>query len=159
MPEPAIAGYHSFVRIGRGGLGDVYRAVETATGATVAVKVLRDVSDSSLAWHRTRRELTALVALMGHRHVIGPIELIDHVDGPALVMEYAAGGSVASAVTVSGTTGKWYEFDVTSYVKQRLAAGATTVSFALLAPTAGEGWAGFDSDEVTTATRPEFAAV
>jgi hypothetical protein len=98
MPERAIAGYHSFVRIGRGGLGDVYRAVETATGATVAVKVLRDVSDSSLAWHRTRRELTALMALMGHRHVIGPIELIDHVDGPALVMEYAAGGSVADVL-------------------------------------------------------------
>ena len=95
MAEPAIAGYHSFVRIGRGGLGDVYRAVEAATGATVAVKVLRDVSDSSLAWHRTRRELTALMALSGHPHVIGPIELIDHADGPALVMEYAEGGSVA----------------------------------------------------------------
>jgi serine/threonine protein kinase len=95
MSEPAIAGYHSFVRIGRGGLGDVYRAVELATGATVAIKVLRDVSDSSLAWHRTRRELTALMALCGHPHVIGPIDLIDHVDGPALVMEYAEGGSVA----------------------------------------------------------------
>ena len=95
MPEPAIAGYHSFVRIGKGGLGDVYRAVEAATGAPVAVKVLRDVSDSSLAWHRTRRELTALMALSGHPHVIGPIELIDHIDGPALVMEFADGGSVA----------------------------------------------------------------
>ena len=95
MAEPAIAGYHSFVRIGRGGLGDVYRAFESATGATVAVKVLRDVSDSSLAWHRTRRELTALMALSGHPHVIGPIELIDHADGPALVMEHAEGGSVA----------------------------------------------------------------
>lgn len=95
MPEPAIPGYHSFVRIGKGGLGDVYRAIEWATGATVAVKVLRDVSDSSLAWHRTRRELTALMALSGHPHVIGPIELIDHADGPALVMEYAEGGSVA----------------------------------------------------------------
>ena len=88
MSEPAIAGYHSFVRIGRGGLGDVYRAIETVSGGTVAVKVLRDVSDSSLAWHRTRRELTALMALSGHPHVIGPIELIDHTDGPALVMEY-----------------------------------------------------------------------
>ena len=95
MPEPAIAGYDSFVRIGRGGLGDVYRAVESTTGATVAIKVLRDVSDSSLAWHRTRRELTALMALSGHPHVIGPIDLIDHTDGPALVMEYAEGGSLA----------------------------------------------------------------
>jgi len=73
----------------------VYRAVESATGATVAVKVLRDVCDSSLAWHRTRRELTALMALSGHPHVIGPIELIEHGERPALVMEYAEGGSVA----------------------------------------------------------------
>ena len=60
MAEPEIAGYHSFVRIGSGGLGDVFRAVDRSTGATVAIKVLRDVSDSSVAWHRTRRELTAL---------------------------------------------------------------------------------------------------
>ena len=59
---PAIDGYADLVPIGRGGLGDVYRAVQTATGADVAIKVLRDVSDTSVAWHRTRRELTALLA-------------------------------------------------------------------------------------------------
>ncbi|MCB0969467.1 MAG: serine/threonine protein kinase, partial [Ilumatobacter sp.] len=62
---------------------------------TVAIKVLRDVSDSSVAWHRTQRELTALVALSGHAHVVRLIELLDLPTGPALVMEYAPGGSVA----------------------------------------------------------------
>ena len=95
MTEPEIDGYHSLVRIGSGGLGDVFRAVDQATGATVAIKVLRDVSDSSVAWHRTRRELTALETLSGHPNVIRPIALLELAGGPALVMEYAPGGSVA----------------------------------------------------------------
>jgi hypothetical protein len=90
----AIDGYAGLARIGRGGLGDVYRATRVSTGGTVAVKVLRDVSDESVAWHRTRRELTALVALAGHANVIQLLELIELDQGPALVMEYAPGGSV-----------------------------------------------------------------
>ena len=90
-----IDGYADIERIGQGGLGDVYRATRCSTGGTVAVKVLRDVSDESVAWHRTRRELTALVSLAGHANVIQLIEVLDLPDGPGLVMEYAAGGSVA----------------------------------------------------------------
>lgn len=90
-----IEGYTEIERIGRGGLGDVYRATRPSTGATVAVKVLRDVSDESVAWHRTRRELTALVSLAGHANVIQLLEVLDLPEGPALVMEYAPGGSVA----------------------------------------------------------------
>ncbi|NNE11272.1 MAG: serine/threonine protein kinase, partial [Ilumatobacter sp.] len=48
-----------------------------------------------VAWHRTRRELTALVALAGHANVIQLIEMLELPEGPALVMEYAPGGSVA----------------------------------------------------------------
>jgi hypothetical protein len=91
----AVNGYADIERIGRGGLGDVYRATRVSTGGVVAIKVLRDVSDRSVAWHRTRRELTALVSLAGHANVVQLIELLDLHSGPALVMEYAPGGSVA----------------------------------------------------------------
>lgn len=91
----SIDGYADIVRIGRGGLGDVYRAARDSTGGTVAIKVLRDVGDQSAAWHRTRRELTALVALAGHANVIQLVELLELDQGPALVMEFAPGGSVA----------------------------------------------------------------
>jgi serine/threonine protein kinase len=94
----SIEGYVEIERIGRGGLGDVYRAVRTSTGGTVAIKVLRDISDESVAWHRTRRELTALVSLAGHANVIQLLEVLDLAEGPALVMEYAPGGSVAELV-------------------------------------------------------------
>lgn len=91
----AIDGYRDLARIGQGGLGDVYRGRRDSTGGSVAIKVLRDVSDESVAWHRTRRELTALVALGGHGNVIQLLELLELAEGPALVMEYASGGSVA----------------------------------------------------------------
>lgn len=91
-----LAGYTDLAPIGHGGLGDVYRARDTSSGATVAVKVLRDVSDESTAWHRTRRELTALASLGGHAHVIGLLGLLD--ERPGLVMEFAPGGSVAGLI-------------------------------------------------------------
>ena len=98
-----VDGYSDIERIGCGGLGDVYRATRDSTGGTVAIKVLRDVADASVAWHRTRRELTALVSLSGHAHVIQLLELLDLPGGPALVMEYAPGGSVADLYARRGT--------------------------------------------------------
>jgi len=89
-----VVGYGDCVLIGRGGVGEVYRSTRLSTGATVAIKVLQQVSDESAAWRRTRRELAAMVALAGHAHVIGVIEVHDLPGGPALVMEYAPGGSV-----------------------------------------------------------------
>jgi eukaryotic-like serine/threonine-protein kinase len=90
-----VNGYTNLEPVGQGGVGDVYRAVNELTGTTVAIKVLRDVSDQSVAWHRTRREFAALKALTGHPNVIQLIELIELEQGPALVMELAPGGSVA----------------------------------------------------------------
>ena len=104
MPTPSIetpvapieiAGYTEIERIGQGGIGTVYRATRASTGVAVAIKVLRDVSDESVAWHRTQRELMALAALTGHANVIHVFELLELPVGPALVMEYAPGGSVA----------------------------------------------------------------
>ena len=97
-----LDGYTDLERIGHGGLGDVYRAIRTSTGGTVAVKVLRDISDESVAWHRTRRELTALVSLGGHAHVIQLIEVLEHT--PGLVMEFAPGGSVAQLLDRRAST-------------------------------------------------------
>jgi hypothetical protein len=65
-----------------------------------------------------------------------------------------AAAPVATA-TVTGTAGQWYEFDVTSYLKEQKAAGATAVAFALRATTVSEGWAGFNSDEAAD-NRPEL---
>ena len=93
------AGYTEIERIGQGGIGTVYRATRASTGVVVAIKVFREVSDESVTWRRTHRELRALAALTGHANVIHVFELLELPAAPALVMEYASGGSVADLLS------------------------------------------------------------
>ena len=97
-------GFSEVASIGSGGLGDVYRATWHVTGATVAIKVLRDLEDESVAWHRIRREFEALGSLAGHRHVVQLIDLLETEHGPVLVMEYVPGGSVGDLLQRRDTT-------------------------------------------------------
>ena len=68
----------------------------------------------------------------------------------------AAGATPVATATAAGTAGTYYAFDVTAYVKQQRAAGATAVAFAVKGAAAGEGWAGFGSDEAGAADRPQL---
>jgi unsaturated chondroitin disaccharide hydrolase len=66
--------------------------------------------------------------------------------------------SAASAIasrTITGTTGTWYEFDITPYVVQQKAAGATAVALVLKATGTTDAQALFNSDE-NAASRPEL---
>jgi hypothetical protein len=55
-------------------------------------------------------------------------------------------GVLASA-TVTGTTSKWCELDLTSYLKQQKAGGASAVTLILKGTTVSDSIIQFDSDE------------
>jgi hypothetical protein len=61
----------------------------------------------------------------------------------------AIGTTPLSSRAVLGTTGAWYEFDVTKYLNAQRAAGATRVSFLLRAHSQSDPVVVFDSDEGT----------
>ncbi|GAA3197068.1 hypothetical protein GCM10010451_54240 [Streptomyces virens] len=93
-------------RLGRGGTGTVYRAVDRATGARCAVKVLRGDASSHPAGGdpRVLRELRTAEALV-HPHVVRT-----HACGYAhgryfLVMELCEGGSLEERVRRGGPLG------------------------------------------------------
>ena len=76
-------------QVGRGGLGAVYRAVDSRTGSTVALKMLPPGGDPS-AGRRLRREFDALRHLH-HPNVVRAID-VGEADGiPWLEMEYVDG--------------------------------------------------------------------
>jgi mannose/cellobiose epimerase-like protein (N-acyl-D-glucosamine 2-epimerase family) len=56
-------------------------------------------------------------------------------------------GTPIATKTISGTTGTWYTFDATSYLKQQMAAGATAVTFVLKGLAQTDQLAVFNSDE------------
>jgi hypothetical protein len=67
----------------------------------------------------------------------------------------AAAATPLATRTMSSSTAAWHVFDITEFLRQQKAAGATVVSFALRATFASEGWAGFNSDEAVS-NRPEL---
>lgn len=58
-------------------------------------------------------------------------------------------GAALASGSVVGTSGKWYELDVTDYLKTQAAAGATAVTLVLTATAASPSNILFDSDEAT----------
>jgi hypothetical protein len=62
----------------------------------------------------------------------------------------ASGTTVLGSKLISGTTSQAYTFDVSTYVKQQRAAGATAVTFVIKANTTRDAIASFTSDEATS---------
>jgi serine/threonine protein kinase len=87
-------------QVGRGGLGAVYRAIDSRTGDTVALKLLPPGSDP-VALARLEREFGALRALQ-HPNIVRVLELGDEDGIPWLSMEYVEGLALRDFLTVVG---------------------------------------------------------
>ncbi len=62
----------------------------------------------------------------------------------------ASGATALDFDTISGTTGRWYEWDVTNYVRAEKAAGRNGIAFALKRATATDTQILFNSDEAAS---------
>jgi predicted Ser/Thr protein kinase len=89
-------------RIGKGGMGVVYRAADAQTGQEVAVKVLSgDLSPDPDMLERFRREGEALRQLR-HPNIVGFVDMFQHEGQHVIVMEYVPGGSLHGLVKREG---------------------------------------------------------
>jgi tRNA A-37 threonylcarbamoyl transferase component Bud32 len=81
--------------IGRGGMGEIYRAHDELLGRTVAVKVLaeRFSADESVR-NRFTREALAAARLSGEPNTVTIFDVGEHEGRPFIVMEYLRGGSL-----------------------------------------------------------------
>jgi serine/threonine-protein kinase len=95
--------------IGSGGMGTVYKAVQSSVDRVVALKVLRkDLCDDRVAVERFRREARA-ASLLSSRHTVMLHELGQDEDGTLfLAMELLEGRSLSSRL-ISGGRFEWRE--------------------------------------------------
>lgn len=102
-----IAGrYRLEKRLGRGGMGVVWRATDQLLGRQVAVKEIAQddsLSDEEARQHRDRtlREARA-VAQLRHPHIIVVHDVVEQDERPYIVMELIDGGSLADRVSTHG---------------------------------------------------------
>ncbi|HEY4569163.1 MAG TPA: serine/threonine-protein kinase [Kribbella sp.] len=93
--------YRLGASLGRGGMGEVYRATDEVLGREVAVKVmLRHNSDTSAA-ERFQREARA-AARLSDPHIVAVYDFGQYDDNFYLVMELVEGRSVADELVESG---------------------------------------------------------
>ncbi|MEV5884061.1 serine/threonine-protein kinase [Streptomyces sp. NPDC052020] len=102
-----IAGrYRLQDRLGRGGMGVVWRATDQLLGRQVAVKELPSDDSLSAAQARRRRDRTLrearAVAQLHHPNVIVVHDVVEHDERPYIVMELVGGGSLADRVAGHG---------------------------------------------------------
>ncbi|MER7898665.1 serine/threonine-protein kinase [Streptomyces sp. NPDC096046] len=102
-----VAGrYRLEERLGRGGMGVVWRATDQLLGRKVAVKELPVDETLSAAQARRRRDGTLrearAVAQLSHPHVIVVHDVVEEDERPYMVMELVEGGSLADRIATGG---------------------------------------------------------
>ena len=95
--------YANAQQIGRGGMGEIFRATDTALGRAVAIKVLDDryAQDFSVR-QRFTREALAVARLSGNPNIVTIYDVGEQGDRPFIVMEYLAGGSLEQRLREQG---------------------------------------------------------
>src|SRR5919199_6647024 len=87
--------YRGPQRIGRGGMGEIFRATDSVLGRAVAIKILgeRYAQDDAIR-ERFTREALAAARLSGEPNIITIYDVGEHNARPFIVMEYLGGGSL-----------------------------------------------------------------
>ena len=89
--------------IGRGGMGEIFRATDTSLGRAVAIKVLdqRYAQDEGVR-ERFTREALAAARLSGNPNIVTIYDVGEWRERPFIVMEYLAGGSLEERLDREG---------------------------------------------------------
>lgn len=93
---PRVSGYVTGRLLGFGAAGEVWAATREATAEPVALKVLRDVGSG-----QALRE-SAVLRRLDHPHVLRLIDVLEAEHATVLVLQRAAGGSLAALVGTRG---------------------------------------------------------
>ena len=97
------ARYRNPQLIGRGGMGDIYRATDAALGRDVAVKVLAErYAQDAAVRERFTREALAAARLSGEASIVTIFDVGEHHGRSYIVMEYLGGGSLEDVLRRSG---------------------------------------------------------
>jgi len=97
----SLGGYLITEKIGSGGMGEVYRAVQTSVDRSVAIKILLPIlADDPVLVARFRQE-ARMIATLEHPHILPLIDFGDEAGVLYLVTRYLNGGTLHDLIRAS----------------------------------------------------------
>src|SRR5215467_10704114 len=112
--------YRVVERVGRGGMGTVYRAVDETLHREVAIKILNaELGDPAVA--RRFRAEAVTVARLNHPGIAVIYELVEHEGQWVMVMEFLHGETLEALVARKGPVGVKQATDVSMRALDALA--------------------------------------
>jgi serine/threonine-protein kinase len=114
-----IGRYRIEAPIGEGGMGQVFRAVRTDDGETVALKVMKERMPADSEWVRRFLREAQAASEVRHERLIGVLDAGEEDGRHYLVMPYVAGQTVEQRIRAAGPL----SLDVTQRMVADVAAG------------------------------------
>lgn len=94
--------YQIIEHLGQGGMGDVYRGVDTQTQDVVAIKNLRGgINDDTQILERFRRE-GAILKELNHPNIVKMLDMVQEDGTNYLIMEFIDGGDLSQMLKKRG---------------------------------------------------------
>ncbi len=104
VAEPIAGRYQVQSKLGSGGMGVVYRAVDARLQRDVALKMLSQAAARDVGLLARFRREAALIASMNSPYVVRVYDTGDSTTGPYIAMEYCRGGSLADLLRTGPLT-------------------------------------------------------
>jgi serine/threonine protein kinase len=102
MESYLLGKYRIEEKIGSGGFGQVFRAVDTSLDRVVAIKILDPMLSRDVDWVRRFKREARIMALLDHPHIV-PVYEIGDIDGRLFIaMKYIDGPDLARYVAQNG---------------------------------------------------------
>jgi serine/threonine protein kinase len=115
---PTLPGYDIQEKIGEGGIGTVYKAVQHDTNRLVAIKLIQ-TNASPKAFLRAEREFRSASRLV-HPNIVQALDFIRDVSAVFVVMEYVEGQSLGEFVEKNGRMSEEAAVAVITQISQAL---------------------------------------
>ena len=95
--------YRGAKQVGKGGMGEIYRATDSTLGRAVAVKMLAArFADDEAVRERFTREALSAARLSGDPSIVTIYDVGEWDERPYIVMEYMGGGSLEQKLRAEG---------------------------------------------------------